>query len=284
MTEFRPATQDSRAARLLMGGGAVIVALVMLALPLAAVLAEALRRGAGVALAAIIEPDTLAAIRLSMMVAGLVVPINLIGGLAASWCIAKHDFPGRRLLVVLIELPFAVSPVIAGLTFVLIFGAQGWIGHWLRARDIEVIFALPGLVLATLFVTFPFVARTVLPLMQAQGREAEQVAATLGADGWQTFRRVTLPSVKWALLSGVLLCSARAMGEFGAVAVVSGHIRGETNTMPLHVEILYNEYQFAGAFAVAALLALLGVLTLAAKAMLERFGADAATLRAEEKP
>jgi sulfate transport system permease protein len=186
--------------------------------------------------------------------------------------------------VVLIELPFAVSPVIAGLTFVLIFGAQGWIGHWLRARDIEVIFALPGLVLATLFVTFPFVARTVLPLMQAQGREAEQVAATLGADGWQTFRRVTLPSVKWALLSGVLLCSARAMGEFGAVAVVSGHIRGETNTMPLHVEILYNEYQFAGAFAVAALLALLGVLTLAAKAMLERFGADAATLRAEEKP
>ncbi len=260
-------------ARWLIGLGAALVALGMLVLPLAAVLAEALRRGLGVALAAIAEPDTLAAIRLSLLVAVLVVPVNLIGGLAASWCIAKHDFPGRRLLVVLIELPFAVSPVIAGLSFVLVFGMQGWLGAFLRARDIEVIFALPGLVLATLFVTFPFVARTVLPLMQAQGREAEQAAAMLGASGWQIFWRVTLPDVKWALLSGVLLCNARAMGEFGAVAVVSGHIRGETNTMPLHVEILYNEYQFAGAFAVAALLALLGVLTLAAKALLERIGA-----------
>jgi sulfate transport system permease protein len=223
-----------------------------------------------VALAAIAEPDTLAAIRLTLLVAVLTVPLNLVGGVAAAWCIAKHDFPGKRLLVTLIELPFAVSPVIAGMVFVLMFGAQGWFGPWLQARDIQVVFALPGLVLATLFVTFPFVARTVLPLMQEQGRGEEEAAATLGASGMQTFLRVTLPNVKWALLAGVLLCNARAMGEFGAVSVVSGHIRGETNTMPLHVEILYNEYQFAGAFAVAALLAVLGLVTLAAKTLLER--------------
>ncbi len=267
---FRPANQDSPLLRGLLLAAAVLVALVMLVLPLAAVLAEALRRGLGVALAAIAEPDTLAAIRLTMLVAALTVPLNLVGGVAAAWCIAKHQFPGRRLLVTLIELPFAVSPVIAGMVFVLMFGAQGWFGPWLQARDIQVVFALPGLVLATMFVTFPFVARTVLPLMQEQGKDEEEAAATLGASGLQTFLRVTLPNVKWALLAGVLLCNARAMGEFGAVSVVSGHIRGETNTMPLHVEILYNEYQFAGAFAVAALLALLGLVTLAAKTLLER--------------
>jgi sulfate transport system permease protein len=267
---FRPANQDSALLRGLLVGAALLVALVMLVLPLAAVLTEALRRGWDVALAAIAEPDTLAAIRLTLLVAVLTVPLNLVGGVAAAWCIAKHDFPGKRLLVTLIELPFAVSPVIAGMVFVLMFGAQGWFGPWLQARDIQVVFALPGLVLATLFVTFPFVARTVLPLMQEQGRGEEEAAATLGASGMQTFLRVTLPNVKWALLAGVLLCNARAMGEFGAVSVVSGHIRGETNTMPLHVEILYNEYQFAGAFAVAALLAVLGLVTLAAKTLLER--------------
>ena len=277
---FRPANQDSPLVRWLLVGAAVLVAVVMLVLPLAAVLAEALRRGLGVALAAIAEPDTMAAIRLTLMVAVLTVPLNLVGGVAAAWCIAKHDFPGKRLLVTLIELPFAVSPVIAGMVFVLMFGAQGWFGPWLQARDIQVVFALPGLVLATLFVTFPFVARTVLPLMQEQGRAEEEAAATLGASGVQTFLRVTLPNVKWGLLAGVLLCNARAMGEFGAVSVVSGHIRGETNTMPLHVEILYNEYQFAGAFAVAALLAVLGLVTLAAKTLLERLAGRSTGARA----
>jgi sulfate transport system permease protein len=267
---FRPAHADAPLANLLLTGAAILVAVVLLALPLAAVFVEALRRGWPVALAAILEEDSLAAMRLTLLVAAITVPLNLVGGVAAAWCVAKHDFPGKRLLVTLIELPFSVSPVIAGLVFVLIFGAQGWLGPWLQARDIQVIFALPGLVLATVFVTFPFVARTVMPLMQEQGREEEEAAATLGASGFQTFWRVTLPNVKWALLAGVLLCNARAMGEFGAVSVVSGHIRGETNTMPLHVEILYNEYQFAGAFAVAALLALLGLVTLAAKAVLER--------------
>jgi sulfate transport system permease protein len=270
MTRFRPAHRDPARANTLLAAAAVLVGVVMLALPLAAVFVEALRRGLPVALAAILEEDSLAAMRLTLVVAAITVPVNLVGGVAAAWCITKFEFPGKRLLVTLIELPFSVSPVIAGLVFVLIFGAQGWLGPWLQARDIQVIFALPGLVLATVFVTFPFVARTVMPLMQEQGREEEEAAATLGASGLQTFWRVTLPNVKWALLAGVLLCNARAMGEFGAVSVVSGHIRGETNTMPLHVEILYNEYQFAGAFAVAALLALLGLVTLAAKALLER--------------
>ncbi|WP_206934493.1 sulfate ABC transporter permease subunit CysW [Roseococcus thiosulfatophilus] len=270
MGPFRPAHEDAPWARRLLLGLALLVALVMLLLPLLAVFTEALRRGLPVALDAILEEDSLAAMRLTLIVAAITVPVNLVGGVAAAWCVAKFDFPGKRLLVTLIELPFSVSPVIAGLVFVLIFGAQGWFGEWLRARDIQIIFALPGLVLATVFVTFPFVARTVLPLMQEQGRDEEEAAATLGATGFQTFWRVTLPNVKWALLSGVLLCNARAMGEFGAVSVVSGHIRGETNTMPLHVEILYNEYQFAGAFAVAALLALLGLVTLAAKTALER--------------
>ncbi|MBW6398353.1 sulfate ABC transporter permease subunit CysW [Roseomonas sp. HJA6] len=266
---FRPAHADAPWARALLAASAVLVAIVMLVLPLAAVFAEALRRGLPVAIGAILDEDSLAAIRLTLIVAAITVPVNLAGGIAAAWAVAKCDFPGKRVLVTLIELPFSVSPVIAGLTFVLIFGAQGWLGPWLQARDIQVIFAVPGLVLATIFVTFPFVARTVMPLMQEQGRDEEEAAATLGASGFQIFSRVTLPNVKWALLSGVLLCNARAMGEFGAVSVVSGHIRGETNTMPLHVEILYNEYQFAGAFAVAALLALLGLVTLAAKTMLD---------------
>jgi sulfate transport system permease protein len=270
MSGFRPATADARWANAALAAAALLVGLVLLGLPLAAVFVEALRRGVGPALAAITEPDTLAAIELTLLVAVITVPVNLVGGVAAAWCIAKHDFPGKRVLITLVELPFSVSPVIAGLVFVLIFGLQGWLGAWLQARDIQIIFALPGLVLATVFVTFPFVARTVLPLMQEQGRDEEEAAATLGASGLHIFLRVTLPNVKWALLSGVLLCNARAMGEFGAVSVVSGHIRGQTNTMPLHVEILYNEYQFAGAFAVAALLALLRLLTLVAKTMLER--------------
>ncbi|TPG44755.1 sulfate ABC transporter permease subunit CysW [Roseomonas nepalensis] len=267
---FRRAAQDPPWARRLLAGGAILAALLLLALPLAAVFTEALRRGVPAALEALREPDTVAAIWLTLLVAAVTVPVNLFGGLAAAWCIAKFDFPGKRLLTALIDLPFSVSPVIAGLSFVLMFGARGWFGPWLEARDIQIIFAVPGLVLATLFVTFPFVARTVLPLMAEQGRDEEEAAATLGAGGLQTFLLVTLPNVRWALLAGVLLCNARAMGEFGAVSVVSGHIRGETNTVPLHVEILYNEYQFAGAFAVAALLALLGLVTLAAKAVLER--------------
>ncbi len=269
-TTFRLAGQDAPWARWLLATLAILVALALLVLPLAAVFVEATRRGTGVALDALADEDTLAAIWLTLIVAAITVPVNTIGGVAASWAIAKHDFAGKRFLVTLVELPFSVSPVISGLVFVLIFGAQGWFGEWLRARDIQVIFALPGLVLATIFVTFPFVARTVLPLMQEQGRDEEEAAATLGASGFAIFWRVTLPNIRWALLSGVLLCNARAMGEFGAVSVVSGHIRGQTNTMPLHVEILYNEYQFAGAFAVAALLATLSLVTLVAKTVLER--------------
>jgi sulfate transport system permease protein len=252
---------------------AVVLSCVILLLPLAAVFTEALRRGLPPALEALRDPDAIASIRLTLLVAAIAVPVNTLGGLAAAWCIAKFDFPGRGFLLALIELPFSVSPVISGLVWVLLFGANGWFGEWLQWRDIQIIFALPGLVLATVFVTFPFVVRTLVPLMQEQGRSAEEAAATLGASGWQIFLHVTLPDIRWALLSGVLLCNARAMGEFGAVSVVSGHIRGETNTMPLHVEILYNEYQFVGAFAVAALLAFLALITLAAKALLERRGA-----------
>jgi sulfate transport system permease protein len=270
-TALRPATRDPLAARVALILLALVLAVLIFVLPVVAVFAEALRRGVEPALAAIIEEDALAAVRLTLLVAAIAVPVNTLGGIAAAWAIAKNDFPGKRLLVTLIELPFSVSPVISGLVFVLLFGAQGYLGPWLRANDIEIIFALPGLVLATTFVTFPFVARTLIPLMQEQGREEEEAAATLGATGWQTFRRVTLPNIRWALLAGVLLCNARAMGEFGAVSVVSGHVRGKTNTMPLHVEILYNEYMFVGAFAVAALLALLGLVTLAAKALLEGF-------------
>jgi len=269
---MRAATADAPWARLLLIGLASAFAVLLFLLPLVAVFVEALRRGWGVALAALAEPDALAAMRLTLLVAAIAVPVNLVGGVAAAWCISKFDFAGKRLLTTLIELPFSVSPVISGLVYVLLFGAQGYLGPWLREHDVQIIFALPGLVLATIFVTFPFVARTLIPLMQDQGRAEEEAAATLGAGGWQTFRRVTLPNIRWALLAGVLLCNARAMGEFGAVSVVSGHIRGQTNTLPLHIEILYNEYQFAGAFAVAALLALLGLVTLAAKAVLDAVG------------
>ncbi len=263
------AVQDPAWARWLMLVAALAVLALFLGLPLAAVFTEALRRGVGPALDALIQPDTLAAVRLTLLVAALAVPVNLVGGLAAAWWIAKFDFPGRSVLVALIELPFAVSPVVSGLVWVLLFGANGWFGPWLQAHDVQIIFAVPGMVLATTFVTFPFVAREVIPLMREQGREEEEAAVTLGASGWQIFRRVTLPNIRWALLTGVLLCNARAMGEFGAVAVVSGHIRGQTNTVPLHIEILYNEYDFTGAFAVAALLALLAFVTLGAKALLE---------------
>jgi sulfate transport system permease protein len=240
-----------------------------LLLPLAAVFTEALRKGFAVYLAALREPDALSAIQLTLLVTAIAVPANLVFGVAAAWAIAKFDFRGKNVLIALIDLPFAVSPVIAGLIYVLVFGAQGWLGPWLQAHDIKIIFAVPGLVLATVFVTFPFVAREMIPLMQAQGREEEEAARVLGASGWQILWRVTLPNVKWGLLYGVILCNARAMGEFGAVSVVSGHIRGATNTMPLHVEILYNEYQFAAAFAVASLLALLALVTLFLKSLVE---------------
>ena len=238
--------------------------------PLAIVFAEAFKKGFGVYLAAITDPDALSAIQLTLIAAVISVPMNLVFGIAAAWCIAKFDFRGKNVLLTLIDLPFSVSPVISGLIYVLIFGLQGWWGEWLRDHDLKVIFAVPGIVLATVFVTFPFVARELIPLMQAQGNEQEEAARVLGANGWQIFRRVTLPNVKWALLYGVILCNARAMGEFGAVSVVSGHIRGQTNTMPLHIEILYNEYQFAAAFAVASLLASLALVTLVLKYLVER--------------
>jgi sulfate transport system permease protein len=233
------------------------------------VFTEALKKGWAVYLAAIVEPDALAAVKLTLIAAAIAVPLNTVFGVAAAWAIAKFDFRGKNLLTTLIDLPFSVSPVIAGLIYVLLFGLQGWMGPWLREHDLKIIFAVPGIVLATVFVTVPFIARELIPLMQAQGRDEEEAAAVLGASGWQTFWRVTLPNIKWGLLYGVILCNARAMGEFGAVSVVSGHIRGETNTLPLHIEILYNEYQFAAAFAVASLLALLALVTLAAKSYVE---------------
>ncbi len=243
--------------------------LLFLLLPLLAVFTEALSRGFGVFAEALVEPDAVAAIRLTLLVAAISVPLNIVFGVAAAWAIAKVDFPGKSVLVTFIDLPFSVSPVVAGLVYVLLFGAQGWFGPWLAERDIQIIFAVPGIVLATIFVTFPFVARELIPLMQEQGRDDEEAALSLGASGFQTFWRVTLPNIRWGLLYGVLLCNARAMGEFGAVSVVSGHLRGLTNTMPLHVEILYNEYNFVAAFAVASLLALLALLTLALKSLLE---------------
>ena len=241
--------------------------------PLMVVFAEGLSKGILAYFAAIVEPDALSAIKLTLLVAAISVPLNVIFGLAASWAIAKFDFPGKGVLVTLIDLPFSVSPVVSGLVFVLLFGAQGLLGPWLRAHDVEIIFAVPGIVLATTFITFPFVARELIPLMEEQGRDDEMAALSLGASGWQTFWHVTLPNIRWGLLYGVLLCNARAMGEFGAVSVVSGHIRGKTNTAPLHVEILYNEYNFMAAFAVASLLALLALITLALKSLLEwRYG------------
>ena len=240
-----------------------------LVLPLAAVFTEALRKGVDVYWQALQEPDAWSAIRLTFLTALIAVPLNLVFGVAAAWAIAKYEFPGKAFLTTLVDLPFSVSPVVAGLIYVLMFGAQGWFGPWLQAHDIQIIFAVPGIVLATVFVTFPFIARELIPLMQAQGNDEEQAAIVLGATGWQTFWHVTLPNIKWGLIYGVILCNARAMGEFGAVSVVSGHIRGQTNTMPLHVEILYNEYQSAAAFAVASLLALLALVTLAIKSTVE---------------
>ncbi len=238
--------------------------------PLVLVFVEAFSKGLDVYVAAITEPDAVSAIKLTLLAAAISVPMNLVFGVAAAWAITKFDFRGRNLLLTLIDLPFSVSPVIAGLIYVLVFGVQGWCGEWLRDHDLKVIFAVPGIVLATVFVTFPFVARELIPLMQAQGIEQEEAAYMLGANGWQIFRRVTLPNIRWALLYGVILCNARAMGEFGAVSVVSGHIRGQTNTMPLHIEIVYNEYQFAAAFAVASLLAALALVTLVLKYLVER--------------
>lgn len=259
---------------------AVSFLLFFLFLPLVAVFAEAFRNGVGTYLTALQEPDARSALRLTLITAAIAVPLNLVFGVCAAWAITKFEFRGKSLLISLIDLPFSVSPVVAGLVYVLVFGAQGWFGPWLQAHDIKIIFAVPGIVLATIFVTFPFIARELIPLMQAQGTDDEQAAVSLGASGWKTFWRVTLPNIKWGLLYGVLLCNARAFGEFGAVSVVSGHIRGQTNTLPLHIEILYNEYAFAAAFAVASLLASLALVTLAAKSFLEwRYGDELAAGR-----
>jgi sulfate/thiosulfate transport system permease protein len=261
----RAATTESPWVRRTLIAAALGFLFLFLLLPLAAVFAEALAKGWGAYLAALREPDAWAAIRLTLLVAAIAVPLNLVFGVAAAWAIAKYEFRGKAFLTTLVDLPFSVSPVVAGLIYVLVFGAQGWFGPWLAAHDIQVVFAVPGIVLATIFVTFPFVARELIPLMQAQGNDEEQAAIVLGATGWQTFWHVTLPNIKWGLIYGVILCNARAMGEFGAVSVVSGHIRGQTNTLPLHVEVLYNEYQSVAAFAVASLLALLALVTLVIK-------------------
>jgi sulfate transport system permease protein len=266
----RSATAESPWVRRVLIGVSLAFMTLFLFVPLATVFYEALKKGWDVYLAAIVEPDALSAVKLTLIAAGISVPLNLAFGIAAAWAIAKFDFRGKNVLLTLIDLPFSVSPVIAGLIYVLVFGLQGWFGSWFIDNDLKIIFAMPGIVLATVFVTFPFVARELIPLMQAQGVEQEEAARVLGANGWQIFWRVTLPNVKWALLYGVILCNARAMGEFGAVSVVSGHIRGQTNTMPLHIEIVYNEYQFAAAFAVASLLALLALVTLVLKYVVEQ--------------
>ncbi|MDD4964029.1 MAG: sulfate ABC transporter permease subunit CysW [Gallionella sp.] len=267
--QARIATHESKGVTLLLIGTALLYLLLFLGLPLFAVFYEAFRKGWELYWAALQEPDAWSAIKLTFIAAAIAVPANLVFGVAAAWVIAKFEFKGKSLLITLIDLPFAVSPVVSGLVYVLLFGAQGWFGEWLSAHDIKLIFAVPGIVLATIFVTFPFIARELIPLMQAQGKEEEEAAVSLGASGWQTFWRVTLPNIKWGLLYGVILCNARAMGEFGAVSVVSGHIRGMTNTLPLHVEILYNEYNFVAAFSVASLLALLALVTLLVKSLVE---------------
>jgi sulfate/thiosulfate transport system permease protein len=265
----RVVTDEPGWVKLVLIGTALLFLALFLFIPLVAVFYEGLKKGLDTYFVSLAEPDALAALRLTLLVAGIAVPANLVFGVTAAWAVAKFEFPGRHVLISLIDLPFSVSPVVSGLIYVLVFGAQGWLGSWLAEHDLKVIFAAPGIVLATVFVTFPFVARELIPLMQAQGTEEEEAALTLGASGWQTFWRVTLPNIKWGLLYGVILCNARAMGEFGAVSVVSGHIRGLTDTLPLHVEILYNEYNFVAAFAVASILGLLAVLTLVLKTLLE---------------
>jgi sulfate transport system permease protein len=265
----RISTEESTAVSVILVSVALAFMALFLLLPLATVFIEAFSKGWDLYWAALKEPDAWSAIKLTLIAAGIAVPANLVFGVAAAWAIAKFDFKGKSVLITLIDMPFAISPVVSGLVYVLLFGAQGWFGPWLQAHNIKLLFAVPGIVLATIFVTFPFIARQLIPLMQAQGKEEEEAAVSLGASGWQTFWRVTLPNIKWGLLYGVILCNARAMGEFGAVSVVSGHIRGQTNTMPLHVEILYNEYNFVAAFAVASLLALLAVVTLIVKTLVE---------------
>ena len=260
---------ESLAVRWTLTAVALVFLALMLVLPLVLVFAEALAKGLPAYWEAIKEPDAVSAAKLTLLIASIAVPANLVFGVAAAWCISKFEFPGKHVLITLIDLPFAVSPVISGMIFVLLFGAHGWFGPWLEEHDIQIIFAVPGMVLATTFVTAPFIARELIPLMQEQGTEEEEAAIVLGADGWQTFWRVTLPNIKWGLLYGLILCNARAMGEFGAVSVVSGHIRGETNTLPLHVEILYNEYAFAASFAVASVLTLLALVTLVLKTLVE---------------
>lgn len=269
LAPVKPASLEPAWVRLLLIAVALTFLTLFLFVPLVAVFVEAFKKGWQAYLAAIVDDDALSAIKLTLLTAVIAVPLNLVFGVAASWCIAKFEFRGKSILLTLIDLPFSVSPVISGLIYVLLFGTQGWFGPWLAEHDIKILFAVPGIVLATIFVTFPFVARELIPLMQAQGSEEEEAAIVLGASGWDTFRRVTLPNIKWGLLYGVILCNARAMGEFGAVSVVSGHIRGETNTMPLQVEILYNEYNFSAAFAVASLLALLALVTLALKSFID---------------
>jgi sulfate/thiosulfate transport system permease protein len=272
--KFRSPTEDPPLLRWILSILAIVFVALFLVLPLLVVFQEAFANGFIPAWNSILEPDTLAAVKLSLLAAAIAVPLNTVFGISAAWAITKFDFPGKTFLITLIDLPFSVSPVVSGLIYVLVFGMQGWLGPSLADHDIRVLFALPGIVLATVFVTFPFVARELIPLMTDQGRDEEEAAVSLGASGWQTFWRVTLPNIKWGLLYGILLCNARALGEFGAVSVVSGHIRGETNTMPLHVELLYNNYDYVGAFAVAALLALLALLTLVIKSFLEWRYAD----------
>ncbi len=267
--ESRPATREPAWLKWTIIAISLTFFTLFLLLPFIAVFVEALRKGWGTYITALSDPDAQSAIRLTLLAAAISLPLNLAFGIAAAWAVAKFEFTGKQLLTTFIDLPFSVSPVIAGLAYVLVFGAQGWFGPWLAAHDIKILFAVPGIILATIFVTVPFIARELIPLMEAQGREEEEAALVLGATGWQTFRQVTLPNIKWGLLYGVILCNARAMGEFGAVSVVSGHIRGQTTTLPLHVEILYNEYNFAAAFAVASLLAMLALVTLAIKTYVE---------------
>jgi len=279
------AATEPRAARVALTGIALAFLFVFLVLPLAAVFFEALRSGIDAYTKALLDPDALHAMKLTLVISAIALPFNLVFGVAAAWAIAKFEFRGKSLLTTLIDLPFAVSPVVAGLLFILLFGSRGYFGPWLQAHDFKIIFAMPGMIVATLFVTFPFVARELIPLMQAQGREEEEAAISLGASGWQMFWRVTIPNIKWSLFYGVILANARAMGEFGAVSVVSGHIRGETNTLPLHVEILYHEYNGAAAFASASVLALLAFVTLVAKTIIEwRMRRETATLSANPPP